>query len=110
MPTPERLAVQFEAHRPHVRAVAIALLGSVSEAEDAVQETWIRLSRTDVSCVDNRIDSPFLLPKRGRCLTKSATNVADPRRTRWHGRSARKPARIYCRQFGSGIEEARRRR
>src|SRR6266571_6245151 len=53
MPTPERLAEQFEEHRPHVRAVAYRMLGSVSEAEDAVQETWIRLSRTDVSGVDN---------------------------------------------------------
>src|SRR5215470_10417380 len=48
MPTPERLAEQFEQHRPHVRAVAYRMLGSVSEAEDAVQETWIRLSRTDL--------------------------------------------------------------
>src|SRR5258708_12322297 len=53
MPTPERLAEEFEVHRPHVRAVAYRMLGSVSEAEDAVQETWIRLSRTDVSGVDN---------------------------------------------------------
>src|SRR5512142_3165920 len=53
MATPERLAGQFEAHRPHVRAVAYRMLGSVSEAEDAVQDTWIRLSRTDVSGVDN---------------------------------------------------------
>ena len=53
MPTPERLAEQFEMHRPHVRAVAYRMLGSVSEAEDAVQEAWIRLSRTDVSAVDN---------------------------------------------------------
>ena len=53
MPTPERLAEQFEEHRPHVRAVAYRMLGSVSEAEDAVQEAWIRLSRTDVSGVDN---------------------------------------------------------
>jgi RNA polymerase sigma factor (sigma-70 family) len=53
MPTPERLAEQFEEHRSHVRAVAYRMLGSVSEAEDAVQETWIRLSRTDVSGVDN---------------------------------------------------------
>ena len=36
MPTPERLAEQFEEHRPHVRAVAYRMLGSVSEAEDAV--------------------------------------------------------------------------
>src|SRR5215510_4673350 len=53
MPTAERLAEQFEKHRPHVRAVAYRMLGSVSEAEDAVQEAWIRLSRTDVSGVDN---------------------------------------------------------
>src|SRR5262249_3205798 len=53
MPMAERRAEQFEAHRPHVRAVAYRMLGSVSEAEDAVQEAWIRLSRTDVSDVDN---------------------------------------------------------
>jgi RNA polymerase sigma factor (sigma-70 family) len=53
MPTSDRLAEQFEEHRPHVRAVAYRMLGSVSEAEDAVQEAWIRLSRTDVSGVDN---------------------------------------------------------
>src|SRR4051812_13570317 len=53
MPTPERLAEQFEEHRPHVRAVAYRMLGSVSEAEDAVQEAWIRMSRTEVSDVDN---------------------------------------------------------
>src|SRR5258705_2374492 len=53
MPTPEQLAEQFEEHRPHVRAVAYRMLGSAGEAEDAVQEAWIRLSRTDVSGVDN---------------------------------------------------------
>ena len=53
MPTPEQLAEQFEEHRSHVRTVAYRMLGSVSEAEDAVQEAWIRLSRTDVSGVDN---------------------------------------------------------
>src|SRR5215216_6651895 len=53
MATPERLAEQFEEHRPHLRAVAYRMPGSVSEAEDAVQEAWIRLSRTDVSDVDN---------------------------------------------------------
>jgi RNA polymerase sigma-70 factor (ECF subfamily) len=53
MTVPERLAEQFEAHRSHLRAVAYRMLGSASEAEDAVQEAWIRLSRTDVSDVDN---------------------------------------------------------
>src|SRR5438552_4037680 len=53
MPTPEWLAEQFEEHRAHLRAVAYRMLGSASEAEDAVQESWIRLGRTDVSAVEN---------------------------------------------------------
>src|SRR6059036_3167491 len=53
MPTPESLAEQFEQHRGHLRAVAYRMLGSASEAEDAVQESWIRLGRTDVSDVEN---------------------------------------------------------
>jgi RNA polymerase sigma-70 factor (ECF subfamily) len=53
MPTPERLAEQFEEHRAHLRGVAYRMLGSTSEAEDAVQEGWIRLGRTDVSGVEN---------------------------------------------------------
>src|SRR5512134_2130601 len=53
MPTPEALAEQFEQHRAHLRAVAYRMLGSASEAEDAVQESWIRLGRTDVSDVEN---------------------------------------------------------
>ena len=53
MPTTEWLAEQFEQHRAHLRAVAYRMLGSPSEAEDAVQESWIRLGRTDVSAVVN---------------------------------------------------------
>ena len=47
------LAEQFEAHRPHLRAVAYRMLGSPSEAEDAVQESWLRLSRSGTSGVEN---------------------------------------------------------
>ena len=47
------LAERFEANRTHLRAVAYRLLGSPSEADDAVQEAWIRLSRSDTSGVEN---------------------------------------------------------
>ncbi|CAN7384715.1 sigma-70 family RNA polymerase sigma factor [Rhizobium rhizogenes] len=46
-------AEKFEANRPHLRAVAYRMLGSRTEAEDAVQEAWLRLSRSDVSEIDN---------------------------------------------------------
>ena len=47
------LAEQFEANRTHLRAVAYRMLGSLSEADDAVQEAWLRLSRSDTSGVEN---------------------------------------------------------
>jgi RNA polymerase sigma factor (sigma-70 family) len=47
------LAERFEANRSHLRGVAFRMLGSVTEADDAVQEAWIRLSRTDASHVDD---------------------------------------------------------
>ena len=40
------LAERFQAHRPHLRAVAYRMLGSLTEADDAVQGTWLRLSRS----------------------------------------------------------------
>jgi RNA polymerase sigma factor (sigma-70 family) len=49
----EFLAEQFEAHRTHLRAVAYRMLGSVSEADDAVQESWLRLSRSDADRIEN---------------------------------------------------------
>jgi RNA polymerase sigma-70 factor (ECF subfamily) len=47
------LAERFEANRTNLRAVAYRMLGSVSEADDAVQEAWLRLSRADASEIDN---------------------------------------------------------
>ena len=49
----EFLAEQFEEHRTRLRAVAYRMLGSLSEADDAVQETWLRLSRIDSDEVEN---------------------------------------------------------
>ena len=49
----EFLAQQFEEHRTRLRAVAYRMLGSLSEADDAVQETWLRLSRIDSDEVEN---------------------------------------------------------
>jgi DNA-directed RNA polymerase specialized sigma24 family protein len=49
----EFLAQQFEEHRTRLRAVAYRMLGSLSEADDAVQETWLRLNRIDSDEVEN---------------------------------------------------------
>jgi RNA polymerase sigma-70 factor, ECF subfamily len=49
----EWLAARFEAHRSHLRGVAYRMLGSRSEADDAVQEAWLRLSRSGTSGVEN---------------------------------------------------------
>jgi RNA polymerase sigma factor (sigma-70 family) len=53
MPDDDQLAARFEAHRSHLRGVAYRMLGSLAEADDAVQEAWLRLSRTDTSDVEN---------------------------------------------------------
>jgi RNA polymerase sigma factor (sigma-70 family) len=49
----DRLVERFEDHRTHLKAIAYRMLGSLSEADDAVQETWIRLSRTDAETIEN---------------------------------------------------------
>ena len=49
----EWLADRFEEHRPHLRAVAYRMLGSLTEADDAVQDAWLRLSRAGASEVEN---------------------------------------------------------
>src|SRR5438874_5067703 len=92
MPTPEWLAEQFEQHRAHLRAVAYRMLGSASEAEDAVQESWIRLGRTDVSDVENlrawlttvvaRVCLDMLRTRTSRREDPLDTRVPDPVITR----------------------------
>jgi RNA polymerase sigma factor (sigma-70 family) len=47
------LAQRFEENRTHLRAVAYRMLGSISEADDALQEAWLRLSRSDTSSIEN---------------------------------------------------------
>ena len=92
MPTPDWLAEQFEQHRAHLRAVAYRMLGSASEAEDAVQESWIRLGRTDVSAVENlrawlttvvsRVCLDMLRTRTSRREDPLDTHVPDPVITR----------------------------
>ena len=88
MPTPEQLVEEFEKHRPHLRAVAYRMLGSASEADDAVQESWIRLGRTDVSGVENlrawlttiiaRISLNMLRARKSRREEPIGAHVPDP--------------------------------
>src|SRR5918994_3282460 len=95
MPTPERLAEQFEEHRAHLRAVAYRMLGSASEAEDAVQESWIRLGRSDVNNVENlrawlttvvaRVCLDMLRTRTSRREAPLDTYVPDPVITRADG-------------------------
>ena len=76
MTTQEQLAEQFEEHRHHLRGVAYRMLGSVDEADDAVQEAWLRLARTDTTDVVNlrgwlttvvsRISLDFLRSRKSR--------------------------------------------
>ncbi len=82
------LAKRFEEHRGHLRAVAYRMLGSLSEADDAVQEAWLRLSRSDASHVDNlrgwlttvvaRICLDLLRARRSRHEEPLEAHVPDP--------------------------------
>ena len=92
MPEPELLADRFEQHRSHLRAVAYRMLGSATEADDAVQESWIRLGRTDVSDVENlrawlttvvaRVCLDMLRTRASRREDSLDTHVPDPVITR----------------------------
>jgi RNA polymerase sigma-70 factor (ECF subfamily) len=70
------LAERFEEHRPRLRAVAYRMLGSTGEADDAVQEAWIRLSRSSSDEIDNL--EAWLVTVVGRV----ALNMLRSRRTR----------------------------
>jgi RNA polymerase sigma-70 factor (ECF subfamily) len=86
--TQEKLAEEFEDHRDHLRGVAYRMLGSVAEADDAVQETWLRLVRADVSEVRNlrgwlttvvsRICLDFLRSRTSRGEVSLDAHVPDP--------------------------------
>ena len=81
-------AEQFERQRPKLQAVAYRMLGSVSEAEDAVQEAWLRLSRSDGRAIDNiggwlttvvgRVCVDMLRARRSRREEFVGTSLPDP--------------------------------
>jgi RNA polymerase sigma-70 factor, ECF subfamily len=84
----DQLARQFEQHRGQLRAVAYRMLGSLTEAEDAVQEAWLRLNRSDVSEVGNlagwlttvvsRVCLDMLRSRKSRREDSLDTFVPDP--------------------------------
>jgi RNA polymerase sigma-70 factor (ECF subfamily) len=84
----EWLAREFERHRPRLRAVAYRMLGSLSEADDAVQDAWIRLSRSDADAVENlggwlttvvaRVSLNMLRSRRSRREQPLDVHVPDP--------------------------------
>ena len=70
------LAERFQDHRPRLRAVAYRMLGSTTEADDAVQEAWIRLSRSNAGEIDNLEDWLVTV------VARVALNMLRSRRTR----------------------------
>jgi RNA polymerase sigma factor (sigma-70 family) len=84
----EWLAERFEEHRPRLRAVAYRMLGSLSEADDAVQDAWLRLSRADTSDVENlggwlttvvaRVSLNMLRSRKSRREEPLGPHVPDP--------------------------------
>lgn len=82
------LAEQFEQQRPHMRAVAYRMLGSLSEADDAVQEAWLRLSRSDADAIENlggwlttvvgRVSLDMLRSRKSRREEQMGPHVPEP--------------------------------
>src|SRR5688500_20152695 len=95
----EWLAQRFHEHRPRLRAVAYRMLGSMSEADDALQEAWIRLSRSNAGEIDNL--EAWLVTAVGRV----ALNMLRSRRTRREEPlDARLPDPIVARADGIDLE------
>src|SRR4051794_1694194 len=82
------LAERFEDHRTRLRAVAYRMLGSLSEADDAVQEAWLRLSRSDADEIENldgwlttvvaRVSLNMLRSRRTRGEEPFGVHIPDP--------------------------------
>lgn len=96
----ESLAALFEEQRPQLRRVAYRVLGSVSDADDAVQDTWLRLSRTDVSDVVNL--PGWLTTVVGRV----ALNMLQARKTRREEVGAVTPEELGAVGAGEGTRPA----
>jgi RNA polymerase sigma factor (sigma-70 family) len=88
VPDPDLLAERFEASRTHLRAMGYRMLGSLSDADDAVQEAWLRFSGADTSAVDNlegwlttvvaRVCLDMLRSRKSRHEQPLGVHVPDP--------------------------------
>jgi DNA-directed RNA polymerase specialized sigma24 family protein len=97
------LAEQFEANRTHLQAVAYRMLGSISEADDAVQEAWLRLGRADTSDVENL--GGWLTTVVGRvCLDMLRSRKSRREKPLEQPPGARMPERIVGRVDGGDPE------
>src|SRR5262249_57013985 len=82
------LAERFEQHRGRLRAVAYRMLGSLAEADDAIQEAWLRVTRTDASGVENlgawlttivaRVSLNMIRSRQGRLEEPLGPHVPEP--------------------------------
>ena len=100
----EWLAQRFEEHRTHLRAVAYRMLGSLSEADDALQETWLRLSRSNTSGLENL--GGWLTTVVGRVCLNMLRSRRSKREEPLEGSlGAHVPEPIVSRQDGSDPEQ-----